>query len=325
MQRTGRARSAALCSIAFFAGALFASAYAHADDLAPHEWLRRMGKSLRDADFQGSFIYQHDGRIDALRIFHQGAPRERERLISLTGERSEVIRDDREVICILPGTPPTRFANRADLRLLPLVPDLDNLGAQYGVTLGGADRVAGYDARIVDIVPRDPFRYGYRLWLQRDNQLVLRSAVLDVARHPIAEFMFVALDIGAKPSETDLAPAVDVGGAVAAGDTESPAGTTPHWLVSSAPPGFRLVRTQRPSGESSDIEHLVYTDGIASVSVYIEPIGPNTKPSEATTTQRGLLSVHSEDANGLRVTALGDVPPATVQAMVRGVSAAAPR
>lgn len=324
MQSTGRARSAALCAIAFVGGALFASTRAVADDMAPQEWLRRMGKSLRDADFQGSFIYEHDGRTDALRIFHQGGPRERERLISLTGERSEVIRDDREVVCILPGTPPTRFANRTDLRLLPLVPNLDDLGAQYGIALGGADRVAGYDARIVDIVPRDPFRYGYRLWLERDNQLVLRSAVLDLARHPIAEFMFVALDIGAKPSETDLVPAVDVGGALPAGDAESPGGTMPRWLVRGAPAGFRLVRTQQPAGASNDIEHLVYTDGIASVSVYIEPLAPNAKASAAATTQRGVLSVHTEDANGLRITALGDVPPATVQAMARDV-AAAPR
>jgi sigma-E factor negative regulatory protein RseB len=325
MQRPGRARSAALCSIALVAGALFASVHVHADDLAPQEWLRRMGKSLRDADFQGSFIYQHDGRTDALRIFHQGGAHERERLISLTGERSEVIRDDREVVCILPGTPPTRFANRTGLRLLPLVPSLDDLGAQYGIVLGGVDRVAGYDARVVDVVPRDPFRYGYRLWLQRDNQLVLRSAVLDIARRPIAEFMFVALDIGARPSETDLAPAVDVGGALAVGDTESPGGTLPRWLVRGAPAGFHLVRTQRPAGASNDIEHLVYTDGIASVSVYIEPLAANAKKADAATTQRGVLSIHTEDANGLRITALGDVPPATVQAMAQGVAASAPR
>ena len=92
-----------------------------------------------------------------------------------------------------------------------------------------------------------------------------------------------------------------------------------------APAGFRLVRTQRPAGASGDIEHLVYTDGIASVSVYIEPLAADAKKSDAATTQRGVLSVHTEDANGLRITALGDVPPATVQAMVRGVVAAAPR
>jgi sigma-E factor negative regulatory protein RseB len=97
-----------------------------------------------------------------------------------------------------------------------------------------------------------------------------------------------------------------------------------------APAGFRLVRTERVAGNAALSEQLVYTDGVASVSVYVEPHAAAEKSDAATaiaesTIVRGALSIHSRDAGGLRVTALGDVPPATVQAMAKSVRAIASR
>ena len=306
------------CAIPFCSIALVASFAASAQEPGPDELLRRMSASLRRVDFQGSLIYQHDGRTDALRIFHEGGEKERERLISLSGPRGEIIRDGHAITCVEANAVPTLFANRSEMQLLPLVPNIRELGAQYSVKLAGVDRVAGYDARIVDIVPRDPYRYGYRLWLQQENQLLLRSAVLDGARRPLEQFMFVALDVGAKPSETDLTPAGNITDAASPMD-EMPITTKPFWNVADAPAGFRLVRTQRPLGGTTRAEHLLFTDGIASVSVYVEPeLQPAPTVAESTIV-RGVVSIHSLEAGGVHVTALGDVPPATVQAMARSV------
>jgi sigma-E factor negative regulatory protein RseB len=206
---------------------------------------------------------------------------------------------------------------------MPLTPNVRELGAQYSVALAGTDRVAGYDSSIVDIVPRDGFRYGYRLWLQRDNQLLLRSAVLDTARRPLEQFMFVALDVGTKPSDTDLLPAGNIADAVSPSDDEQ-VNAKPIWLVET-PAGFRLVRTQRPNGDKSQTQQLVYTDGLASVSIYVEPHADATQAAAESTIVRGVLSIHSRDAGGVRVTALGNVPPATVQTMARSVRAIAAR
>jgi sigma-E factor negative regulatory protein RseB len=323
MAAPGSVHATAYCAIALFASALVASDVARAADPAPQELLSRMSASLRSIDFEGSFIYQHDGRTDALRIFHLAGEQERERLVSLTGARGEIIRNNRVITCIQPGALPTRFAGRAEAGLLPLAPNVRELGAQYSVALAGADRVAGYDASIVDIVPRDGYRYGYRLWLQHDNQLLLRSAVLDTSRRPLEQFMFVALDVGTKPSDTDLLPAGDIADAVSPGDDEQ-VNAKPVWLVE-APAGFRLVRTQRPAGDKSETQHLVYTDGLASVSIYVEPHADSTQAVAESTMVRGVLSIHSRDAGGVRVTALGDVPPATVQTMARSVRAMASR
>ena len=310
--------SVALAALAFLA------APAHADDAAAHELLSRMTTSLRGVDYEGSFIYQHDGRTDALRIFHAGGNPERERLISLTGARGEVVRDGTAIVCVQPGGVPTLFATRAESQLLPLVPNIRELGDEYAVATAGDDRVAGYDARIVEISPRDPYRYGYRLWLSKDNQLLLRSAVFDAAKRPLEQFMFVALDVGTRPSPTDLAPSGDVAGAAAPAD-EMPLATRSAWDVVNTPPGFHLVRAQQTAGAAPESEHLVYTDGLANVSVYIEPHPLSSPVAVESGMMRGVLSVHSVDAAGVRVTALGDVPPATVQAMARGVRSTAAR
>jgi len=328
MQIPAGARSMAHSSIGLSSVALAALAFlaapAHADDAAAHELLSRMTTSLRGVDYEGSFIYQHDGRTDALRIFHAGGNPERERLISLTGARGEVVRDGTAIVCVQPGGVPTLFASRAESQLLPLVPNIRALGDEYAVATAGDDRVAGYDARIVEISPRDPYRYGYRLWLSKDNQLLLRSAVFDAAKRPLEQFMFVALDVGTRPSQTDLAPSGDVAGAAAPAD-EMPLATRSAWDVVNTPPGFHLVRAQQTAGAAPESEHLVYTDGLANVSVYIEPHPLSSPVAVESGMMRGVLSVHSVDAAGVRVTALGDVPPATVQAMARGVRSTAAR
>ena len=287
-----------------------------------------MSASLRSVDYEGSFIYQQDGRTDALRIFHLGGEHERERLVSLTGARNEIVRDDRTITCIQTGLAPTQFALRNASGLLPLAPNVRELGNDYTVSIAGSDRVAGFEARIVDIVPRDAYRYGYRLWLARDNQLLLRSAIVDAKRQPLAQFMFVSLDVGTKPSEADLAPAAAIAGAVTPGG-EATSAMRPDWRVD-APAGFRLVRSERIAGNAPLAEQLVYTDGVASVSIYVERHEDSKEPDAATpavesTIVRGALSIHSRNAGDLRVTALGDVPPATVQAMAKSVQAIASR
>lgn len=316
MHHAGSARA-----VLFVFATLLASLAAEAGEVTPEQRLMRMDSALRTLDFQGSFVYQHDGRVDALRIFHLGGAHERERLVSLTGPRGEIVRDHGTITCVTSGAAPTLFASSEALRLLPLVPNIRALGPQYSVSESGEDRVAGYDARVIDISPRDQYRYGYRLWLEQNSELLLRSAVLDAAQRTLEQFMFVALDVGAKPSESDLDPGSDAGTAVSPTD-EVRIDTRPRWTVASAPRGFRLVRTQRSNKDTSGAEHLVYSDGIASVSVYVEPhAGSGSASTEESTVRRGVLSIDSRSENGLRVTAVGNVPPATVQAMARAVRA----
>ena len=285
--------------------------------------LAAMTTAVRSLDYQGSFIYEHDGRIDALRIFHAAGigARERERLVRMSGPRSEIVREGASITILQSGAPTVLLANRAGARLLPLVPDAPAaaLAPSYQVSLAGEDRVAGYPARIVDIAPHDGYRYGYRLWLADATHLLLRSQVRDAANHNLEQFMFVALDIGAKPRESDLASSSDAG--VTTAPQEQPLDGNPHWHVADAPPGFVFLRAQRPAQGPPNAEHQLYTDGLASVSVYIEP-GADTAAVVDGATIRGALNIYTHRDGGWKFTALGDVPRVTVERMARSVKAA---
>ena len=294
-----------------------------AADGAAQNLLLHMSAALRALDYQGSFIYQHDGRIDALRIFHAGGIPERERLLSLSGARGEVIRDGASVICQPGGLPTVLLPNRLAAHLLPLIPDTRGAGfaGLYSLSIGGTDRVAGYAAQIVDIVARDAYRYGYRLWLDANSRLPLRSAIVDGARHPLEQFMFVTLDIGAKPRQSDLAPG-DVATSAAA-PPEAPLGGPTQWRVADLPPGFHFLHSQRPAAEPTQAEHQIYTDGVANISIYVESRGGPSAPDRSLS--RGALAIYSHDVGTWRITALGDVPRTTVERMARAVQPVAPR
>lgn len=279
--------------------------------------IRLMSVAVRQADYQGSFIYERNGQIDALRLFHSGATPERERLVSMSGARSEIVRDGGSFTCLQSGLPTVLFENRPSARLLPLVPDAAGIEASafYAASIAGSDRVAGYRARIIELSSRDGYRYGYRLWLDEGSHLLLRSALVDAGRRTVEQFMFVALDVGAKPKESDLQASGDSG--IEAPAEEAPLPGPPQWRVADPPPGYSFVRAQRPAQGPTPAEHHLYSDGLADVSVYVEPRDPDVPIVADRSMARGALHVYARDVGGWRVTALGDVPRATVERMAR--------
>ena len=297
----------------WFAWALALPLAARADD-AGH-LLDAMARAMRTLDYQGAFTYQHAGRVDTLRIFHAGGGRERERLVSLNGPRSELVRDGASVTCTQADGTTSVYSSTAGRGLMPLLPAADTgaLDEHYDVRRIGEDRVAGYRADVVDVAPRDGLRYGYRFWLERDTRLLLRSMVTDAERRPLEQLMFVSLEIGTPPAETDLLPQKRdaAAAAIAAPDTELVVRGAPHWQVAPAPPGFRFVSARRPKQGPEGAEHLVYSDGLATVSIYVEPRG-DALAGYDTLAGRGTINVFSRVKEDWRITVLGEVPVATV-------------
>lgn len=295
---------------------------AAAADYDAQTLMQRMSAAVRELDYQGSFVYEHDGRVDAMRLFHQGGSEGRERLLSLNGPRSEVLREGRTITCVQGARPATLLPSRSGGHLLPLVPDTNGIRAArlYAVSLGGEDRVAGYRARIVEMRPLDAYRYGYRVWLDEATQMLLRSAIVDHGDRTLEQFMFVSLEIGAKPKESDLALSGDA--ATALPPEEAPLQGTPQWRVADPPPGFVLVRSQRPALGPSQAEHQVWSDGVASISVYVEPRAAGVAAGGDSAASRGAVNVYARSDGAWKITALGDVPPAAVERIARSIASA---
>jgi sigma-E factor negative regulatory protein RseB len=288
---------------------------ARADQAATSDPLARMYLAIRRLDFQGSFVYLRGGKVEAaMRIFHAGGNRERERLVGLNGPRTEIAREGGVVTCVS-GNAPSKLFDTPGVRLLPLLPDLRSgtLAQYYSVSAGDEERVAGYEAHRVDVIPRDGYRYGYRLWLEDESGFPLRSSIVDTARRTLEEYMFVTLDIGTRPRDIDLAPSTSAGVAETVGETR----IEPRWQVSDPPPGFVLMRTQRPAPGADTSEHQVYSDGLASVSIYVEPHAGASVADRGLA--RGMLNIFTHEGGGWRIAAIGDVPRATLERMVGSI------
>lgn len=302
---------------------LCAPALALAQDAAA--WMARMGEALTSLDYHGDLVYAHGGQIEALRVFHAAGPDGgRERLVSVSGAPREIVRANGQVVCAGTGPQPASYGDpSASPRLLGVLPggDLQNLQIHYAFVLGPVERVAALPAQVLDVRPRDAYRYGFRLWLEQDTGMLLKSMRFGADGRPVEQLMFTRIALRERPGEADLAlsqPAGTVTNTVQLPRAAS--GRTPAWQVVDPPPGFALALQQpEPQGSS---EHLIYSDGMASVSVYVEPLAAGT-PAFSGPASRGAVNLHGRVADGHQITVLGDVPAATVERFARGVAPAA--
>lgn len=310
------------------AALLLAGSAAAAEDA--RDWLRQMSEASQGLNYRGTFVYVHEGRLEAMRIIHRaGEDGEHERLIALTGDAREVIRDGKQVTCILPKNRSVMVDRSVPRKPFPaaLPRDLGALGGQYEFLTAGTDRVSGRPSRIVVIQPRDAFRYGYRLWLDQDTSLLLKSELFDAGGQAVEQVMFTDMQILDEVPEEELQPMPRDDGFVisAAAPHGEPAADEPHdedfdWAVAELPAGFMLThhnRVRMPSAEAP-VEHMVFSDGLATVSVYIEP-EPAAGQGLSGHSTMGAVNALGLQRDAAQITVVGEVPRVTVEHIARSV------
>ncbi|MFY2764519.1 MucB/RseB C-terminal domain-containing protein [Arenimonas sp. MALMAid1274] len=277
-------------------------------------WLARIGPALRSVDYHGTLVYAAGGRMETLRVFHRvDGGRERERLVALSGPPREVIRDGDKVMCIGTGIQPVSYDLRQAGRWSEALAVSEAVRRQgYRARLAGEGRIAGHAAQIVDVAASDGWRYGYRLWIERETGLPLRVDLLDDDRRSIEQVAFTDIHLGVAPAEADLRPSsgVSLSPVVA---LPRPDRAAPQWRVRLMPAGFELRAVRHlPEGVQ-----LLYSDGLASVSVYVEPAAAGLRGSSSS--RRGAVNIRSYWIDGWQVLAIGKVPAATVDRFARNL------
>ena len=283
------------------------------------DWLQRMTESLASLNYDGLFTHSSGAQSETMRIVHRVENgRSMERLVSLDGSGREIVRTPEEVHFYMPDRRVVLVEPRSDdgslLRALPSPgPKLEAL---YTLSLRKGTRLLGRDVRVLDIKPRDGYRYGYRLWLDEQTAMPLRSEVVNGDGKAIEAIHFTRLEVGNRIGPRELEPAVDTAGFqwVRSGNRSEPRVARGGWQVQRVPPGFRLVatRVQVVPGVPVPVHHLIFSDGFASVSVFIEP-GPATGPAPPESATVGSANAFSTQVGGHVVTAVGEVPAATVR------------
>lgn len=292
----------------------------------PLSWLGRIASAGGRLNYVGTFMYQSGEHVEISRIAHRvDGSGEFERLEVLDGSPREVIRDRDSVRCVLPEQKTVIIdepggGRRAFPARLPV--SLVSLGETYRIRKGGVSRVAGLKAQALVLEPRDGYRYGYRLWAEFDSGLLLKARTVDEAGRMIEQFTFSDVRIGGEVDDEVLKARFepDEGWQIVDARAISVARTDRGWELADPPPGYVLASVMRRAlgRNRGEAVHMVFSDGLAAVSVFIEPADEHSGPVAARAVQ-GAIRVYERIANGHRITALGEVPALAVQRIGDGI------
>ena len=282
--------------------------------------LRRMGEAASTLNYEGTFVYVEASTIEAMKVVQGSIDGEqRQRLWSLNGPEQELLLAGDEVICRQPDGASYRCGDsRRAPGALALSEDLENLAGHYRFAKIGEDRVAGHKTVIVAIEPKDKLRFGYKLWLHKGNGMVLRSALLDERSRVLEQILFTEIEFKDAISEDKLGLTNHSASkpADSAPDTEI---TDSNWAKPELPNGFKLAQHKRFSQRTNrTTEHIVYSDGLASVSVFLEPRFAN-KPMLNGPARMGAMNAFGVEVGEFQAVVVGEVPGKTVAMIAHSI------
>jgi sigma-E factor negative regulatory protein RseB len=306
-----------------------------ADDL--FDMLKGMADADQKQNYQGTFVLRKSDDLSALEVIHGVDDKgEWESLVSLNGEPRKIVRHNNQVVSIYPERELVTIRhNDSKSSLHPKLPEnIDQLDRFYTVTRLDDDRIAGHQTLVVDLLPKDQYRYGYRYWLDKDTGMLLRCDLIAEDNIAVEQMMFTSLDyLAAVPAQAfELEPYEQFKQQLLDEpeiDVLESAGAM--WTVKQLPKGFTLTKSsmrysqpalvQKNNSSGSiqpDLLHMVYSDGLASVSVFIEKNDGDAKHLH------GAMSMGAVNAFGNAVgdyfaTVVGVVPVQTVQSIAGSI------
>lgn len=313
-----------LCLLSF--GVSSACAQDGLDD--PWMLLEKAGQAAHQLNYKGYVVYQAGQTVNSMQITHMNyAQGEYARVISLDGAPREVLRQGNNVVIYNSQNEKVTIDRRRAPSAFPAVlPRLaDVLRVSYQARIDGQERVGGRDGLVIQLEPRDRYRYGYRFSVDREFGLLLKSVMLNERNEVIEQVAFNQLALMNDAGDMDwfrpnidrsktyvMRPEDKVMPIVAQGE---------GWTLSQLPAGYRKVEHVQRSvpGKSAPVNHLVFSDGLASVSLFIEPLDKKTPPKLGHVTH-GATNVFAQVAGGYQLIVVGEVPEATVRHIAEAVS-----
>ena len=286
------------------------------------QWLDKMAAAERFLNYQGTFIYTNGPQVETMQIVHgfdkQG---ERERMSSLTGDVREIIRDESHLVSVLPVRKEVLIEPRGKQLSSPanLLEGLEQSEAFYDYSLKGEERIAGHTCRILSIYPKDNFRYGYRLCIEKETGILLKSLTQDHSGQTHEQMMFTSITM------PDAIPLGEFHSVMHKNDfalkqstatlgIETSAKPDSNWVFGDLPPGFRITEEamRQIASSKTPVQHIIIDDGLASLSVFIAPVNPDESVVQGVFRSGG-LNAYSRFINNYVVTVIGEVPEKTVR------------
>jgi sigma-E factor negative regulatory protein RseB len=296
-------------------GILCATAGARADS-QPQDWLNRMAVAVQSTSYEGTVIRIKDGSAEALKVVHtviDGVVMEK--VVAQEGNGLEIIRNGNEVHCILPDRKSVlveEWDNQSTL--FSTLPSSDvRFGSEYDLSIVREDRIAGREAILLAIRSHDGYRYSHRIWLDMETGLPLQTQLISDG-NAIEQVKFADISLDQEIHVSALQPSMSTEhftwlkqpAAHQTTDIET------DWQSDQLPAGFRAVSTHQETMQGSDeiITHILFSDGLANVSVFI---AANSGQLVSGPARVGGSNSYSVESGDFEITAIGEVPAMTVE------------
>lgn len=292
------------------------------------EWLMRMHEASRLRSYVGTFVVSSNtGGLSSARIWHAcDGEQQVERVESLTGAPRSTFRRNEEVVTFLPESRLVRIEKRESLGLFPglLKSSETSIPDFYAARRVGSDRVAGFEAEVVELAPRDNLRFGYRIWSEKKSGLVVKLQTMDAAGNVLEQAAFSELQFDA-PVRIDQLSRMMVapeGWRVEKADAVKTSAAAEGWQLKSVVAGFKPISCyKRPVAGAPAPEgtlQWIFSDGLAAVSLFVEAYDRQRH------LQEGLFSSGATQTLTHRIqdwwlTAVGEVPPQTLKAFAQSL------
>ena len=289
-------------------------------------WLEKIYDATQKLSYSGTFVYRQGERSETSRITRLvDASGDTEKLEALDGVPREVVRKGDEIRCYLPDSMTVKVDRRTDQRGFPMMlsAQISSIGAHYTITKGERARIAGYECQAIVLTPKDELRYGYKLWADMRTGMLLKARIFNEKGDVVEDFTFTQLKVGGNIDRRRLAPTLQAKGrdwhvedsaVLPAKLAES------GWIVKPDLPGFhKVVEVKRMLRESRQVGQVVYSDGLAAVSVFIEPSEGRREPVQAGLSAMGAINIFTREVFNHVVTVVGEVPAANVQRISNSV------
>jgi sigma-E factor negative regulatory protein RseB len=290
--------------------------------------LQKTAYAARELGYQGVFVYQNGKETRSVQITHMNKDGlEVARNVILdnsvkSGQAREVFSQGSDIVIFHPKKEKMVVEKRRGQNMFPAMfpTDFQLIKSSYTAKLGTTEYVAGRPAQIVELVPNDALRYSYKIWADVEYGILLKMTLLNVKQETLEQIEFNQLSMLSTQDANWFQPKIDVTKNYVMEDEPTVQRVTKEWELEKLPPGYRKIDhvERMMPGKSVPMNQMIFSDGIASVSLFIEPMVKGMRPKMGHKLI-GSTNICADVIDGYQIVVVGEVPAATVMQIAKAV------
>ena len=307
--------------------------------------LQKTAYAARELNYQGVFVYQNGKQTRSVQITHMnnnGQEMTRNMILDTnlqagaSGQPREVYSQGSDIVIVQPKNQTKNVTTnsttnsttmviekRRGQNLFPamLPTDLQALKGSYKIHVLATEMIAGRGAQVIELSANDAYRYSYKIWADAEFGLLLKMTLLDNKKQTLEQIEFTELSMLNSRDANWFQPKIDVKKDYVTEDVAVVNHVDTNWIVAELPTGYVKVDhvTLNLPGKIAPVDQMIFSDGIASVSLFIEPIAKGARPKMGHMLI-GSTNICANVIDSYQITVVGEVPEATVIQIAKAVT-----